>query len=320
MNVAPYRKDIVQLGKLKLISGERKGKFPYCNTLFIADSAKVIIDPGAGLHRLSEVKENTPVDLVFNSHYHFDHIAYNYLFGSAQIYLHESEKECFVNREEIAYRTGFTEVFGEEWVKGWMERTSRPDTIQSPYSPQNRYEWSLSTARVDGTYHWGQVFDFGSIKMEVIGTPGHTGGYSSFYFPELGVVYAGDVDITAFGPWYGGPDSDIDLFISSARKLARLDAQIYITSHERGVVSGRVFRQSLEPYLDVINVREEKIRQALSLPLTLQQLVGLGLMYGRKYLVDDWVRAWEELMLKKHLERMLKHGIIACEEGKWVRA
>jgi len=33
--------------RIKVVSGENGGRFPYCNALFIDDSIKTIIDPGA---------------------------------------------------------------------------------------------------------------------------------------------------------------------------------------------------------------------------------------------------------------------------------
>lgn len=54
--------------------------FRSATSFFIDDSVKVIIDPGAGLGKLTEIKSQTPIDLIINTHYHFDHIAYNYLF------------------------------------------------------------------------------------------------------------------------------------------------------------------------------------------------------------------------------------------------
>lgn len=230
-----------------------------------------------------------------------DHIAYNYIFADSEIYLNEIEGDCYRERKEIACRLGMTEVYGEDWAKGWLERISGTGSEQSPYSPQNRHEWWPSTARLDGTYRWGEKFDFGSTGMEVIGAPGHSAGFSCFYFPGQGLVYTGDIDLTGFGPFYGGADSDIDHFIDSALKIADLDADVYVTGHEAGILSRAEFCRLLESYLEVIDSRERKILATLSQPVTLGEIAGMGLIYGEKYLVDDWLRAWEELMVKKHL-------------------
>lgn len=67
-------------GRIKVISGDNGGRFPYCNTLFIDDSIQTIIDPGAGLLKLQEINQSKSIDLVLNTHVHFDHIVYNYVF------------------------------------------------------------------------------------------------------------------------------------------------------------------------------------------------------------------------------------------------
>ncbi|MFZ5648310.1 MAG: MBL fold metallo-hydrolase [Bacillota bacterium] len=307
-------------GKIKVVPGDKGGRFPFCNTLYIDDEIKVIVDPGAGPDILLEIKNRSGVDLVLNTHCHFDHIAYNYIFNDAKIYLNENEGICFQNREEIPRRIGMIEVYGEDYTREWLERISKKDSPQSPYSPQNRHEWWLSTARLDGTFRWGEVFDLGKTKMEIIGSPGHSAGFSCLYFPDWGVVYTGDIDLTGFGPFYGCTDSDIDLFIDSARKVARLDADIFITGHEVGVVTRREFLSLLEKYLEIIGEREQKILAALAVPLSLKEITGQGLIYGSpKFLVDQWVWVWEEMMVKHHLKRMLDRGVISFDEGKYVR-
>lgn len=311
--------ECIQIGKIKFIPGDKGGRFPFCNSLFIDDSVKTVIDPGAGLNKMAEIKNKASVDLVINSHYHFDHIAYNYVFNESKIYLNETESDCFQNREKIARRLGMTEVYGNKWVSGWLDKISRPDSPQSPYTPQNRYEWWLSTARLDGTYKWGDIFDFGNTKMEVIGTPGHTAGFSCFYFPDHGVIYTGDIDLTNFGPWYCGADGEIDSFIDSARKIAGLNADTYITGHEAGILSRKDFLNQIENYLKIISERDKKIISVLSSPLNLKEIAELGLIYGKKYTVDDWIRAWEELTVKKHLKKLLDKGMVIRFKGKYIR-
>jgi hypothetical protein len=41
----------------------------------------------------------------------------------------------------------------------------------------------------------------------------------------------------------------------------------------------------------------------------------MGLIYGRKFLVDDWLRAWDALAVKKHLQRLIARGAVTCRDG-----
>lgn len=309
----------VSFGKIKWIPGQNKGRFPFCNSLLIQDSVKVVIDPGAGRELMKQVNDSVDVDIVINTHFHFDHIAYNYLFSRAKIYLNELEGECYRDRRNILKRLGMTDFYGEDWAHGWLDRISQPDSVQSPYSPQNRHEWWLSTARLDGTYSWGEVMDFGATKMEIIGTPGHSAGVCCLYFPNEGVLYTGDIDLTAFGPWYFGADGDIDLFIQSAEAIAKVEADTYITGHEAGIVNRKDFQAGVRKYLEIIDKRDETILTALAEPRSLDDICSLGLIYGKKFLIDEWVRAWDALTIKRHLDHLVKRGRVKCSEGVYVK-
>lgn len=309
----------MEFGKIRVIPGQNKGRFPFCNSLLIDDNVKVIIDPGAGLDLMQQVNRDLDIDLIINTHFHFDHIAYNYVFDQSRIFINEREGECFRNRREILTRLGMTDFYGEDWTSGWLERISRPNSVQSPYSPQNRHEWWLSTARLDGTYRWDEVMDFGAVRMEVVGAPGHSAGFCCLYFPGEGVVYTGDIDLTPFGPWCFGADGDLDQFIQSAEIIANLDAHTFITGHEAGIVDRETFRRELKKFVEIIEQREKRILSAITAPCSLPELFDMGLIYGKKFLVDEWVRAWDALAVKKHLERLSARGLIVYRDGKYFR-
>src|SRR5665648_908725 len=110
-------------GNIHIIPGENGARFPCCNSLFIDDSVRVVVDPGAGIAPLSALDPSS-IDLVINTHCHFDHIAYNYLFTNARILMNELESGCFKNRREISDRLGMTRIHGEAWTDEWLSRIS----------------------------------------------------------------------------------------------------------------------------------------------------------------------------------------------------
>ena len=297
-------------GPVTIIPGENGSTFPFCTSVFIDDDTRVLIDPGAGPGPLKNLKEKHHIDIVINTHYHFDHIAYNYLFDEAKIFINEREVDCFKNRKHIGALLGLSEVYGDAWIDDWLERISDPDTKQSPYSPQNNHKWWLSSARIDGTYAWGETFDCGTVTMQMIGAPGHSEDFSCPYFPDYGLVYTADMDLTDFGPWYGGSDGDIDAFIASAREIAGLDAEIFVTGHEKGIVTKNQFAEGLTIFLEKIEERDRRILDSLTETETLDELSDMGLIYRKKFLVDDWIYMWNKIMTKKHLQRLVKHGTV----------
>ncbi len=297
-----------RFGPIRVIPGEDRCRFPHCTSLFIDDEVKVLIDPGAGLNTLTALKQETVIDVVINTHYHFDHIAYNYLFDQARIIINEQEAPCFRQRKNLGAFLGMNEVYGPDWVDGWIARIADPAAKQSPFSPQNRHEWWMSTSRVDGEYKWGDVMDFGRTRMEVIGTPGHSKGFSCMNFPDHGVMYVADIDLTSFGPWYAGSDSDIDLFISSCERIKAIDCKYFITGHEKGILERGDFFAGLDRFIEIIDKRDRKILAVLTRPLSLQEIVDHGLIYNSKYHVDAWIYMWEFIMIKKHVRRMIDKG------------
>jgi len=310
----------MRYGKIMVVWGENESRFPFNSTILIIDEVCTIVDPGVGKDILLNLKSKYNIKQVLNTHYHFDHIAYNYLLPDARLLINEIDSECFLDKRELARRLGMVDCFGEAWTDGWLKRIMNPNTAQSPHSPQNRHEWWLSTARLDGTYRWNDTLDFGTTKMKVVGSPGHTGGFSCFYFPEEGLVYTGDIDLTSFGPWYAGRDGNIEDFIRSAWNICALDADVFITGHGLGPLTKTEFKSKLEAYLDIIECRDQKILSKLSKPLTLKELSELGIFYGRRFLVDDWIRAWEEMSIRKHLERLLdQKKIVDTPGGGYVR-
>ncbi len=308
-----------EFGPITLLEGQHNSHFPWCRTLFINDREKVIVDPGADAALLQKINESNSISRVFNTHYHFDHIRGNALFPQAQVWMNEIEADCFRDRLNIPRRVGIQEVYGDKGVQEWLNYIQQKNPPQTPYSPSRNPLWFSASTRLDGTYKDGEVFTFGQVEMEIINSPGHSEGHSCLLFPRQRVVYTTDIDLTAWGPYYGGSDSDIDLFITSARALCFLDVDFYITGHEAGVVAKPEFLRRIEEYLAIIDQRDAKILRALQEPLAIDDLTRLGFIYGGpQYVADDpWVFAWEKMSLVQHLGRLLKCGDIGFLKGRF---
>ncbi len=308
-----------EFGPIKLLEGQRQSRFPSCRSLFIDDNEKVIIDPGAEEETLKHVNETCTISRVFDTHYHFDHIRGNALFPRAQIWLNEVEADCFQDRRNIPRRVGIQEIFGDKGVQEWLDYIQQENPPQTPYSPSRNPLWFSASGRLDGTYKDGKVFTFGQVEMEIINSPGHSEGHCCLLFPRQRVAYTTDIDLTAWGPYYGDSDSDIDLFLTSARALCFLDVDFFITGHEAGVMSKPEFLRRIEEYLAIIDQRDSKILLALQEPLAIDDLTQLGIIYGGPQFVagDPWVFAWEKMSLMQHLGRLLKRGSIGFLEGRF---
>jgi glyoxylase-like metal-dependent hydrolase (beta-lactamase superfamily II) len=170
-------------------------------------------------------------------------------------------------------------------------------------------------ARLDGTYRWGDTFDFGKTKMVVVPAPGHTPGFSVLYFPQDGVVYCSDIDLTSYGPWCQNSDQ----FITSAYQTAKLDADFFITGHEKGVVTREEFVNGLDKYLAVICQRDRRLFASLTEPASFAEIVSRGLFYGSRIREDEFLYCWEWTMDQEHLHRLIDQGRVEFKDGKYYR-
>jgi len=290
---------------IKVIRGENNSRFPCCTSLLVDGGDLVaVIDPGAGVKALQAACEKKHVDLVVNTHYHFDHINCNHLFSETKLLLNPLEAACFSDLANVGKLLGIREYYGDNGVTAWIDNVKNPQTKQTPFSPSCRHEWWLSTRTNAGEYAYDQDWFIGKVKVIMVHTPGHTQGLCCPYFPDEGVVYTGDIDLTSFGPWYAGTDGDIDSFIQSARLIASLNADHFITGHQEGVFSRSEFQKRLDRFINIIEERQQRLIKLLESGVTPEDVPSHGLIYPPKYHVDPWVKMWEGITVRKHYERL----------------
>ncbi|MBT9171678.1 MAG: Hydroxyacylglutathione hydrolase [Syntrophomonadaceae bacterium] len=298
-----------KIDNLQMIWGDKSGRFPFSNSIYIADKVKTVIDTGAGHDNLEQLSKE--VGLVINSHYHLDHIRYNHLFLKAEVIVHQRDIQALASLTGFAKKYGAELVLGSDWVENWereivSQRNSHPEQ-GFVYEP----DFYKSIGKVDGIYSNEEQFSFGYTKMEVIHAPGHSEGHCCFFFPKQGLCFATDYNIGSdFGPWYGGDDSDIDELLSSVQKLVDLDAKYYVNSHDQKIFTKEEFHKGVRGFLDWIDAREEKITNLLDKGYSFTDLCNEGIFYKKKYLVLDWVLIWEVTMLIKHLQRLKKSELM----------
>jgi glyoxylase-like metal-dependent hydrolase (beta-lactamase superfamily II) len=163
----------------------------------------------------------------------------------------------------------------------------------------------------------GDLLELGETQIQVIHTPGHTPGHLSFYFPVEKVLFLGDLDLVKAGPYYGDKASDIDDTIRSLKRLAGIDAEVYLCSHgKEGIYPGdpvHIYR-----YLSVIEQRDDRLLEFLaSGPKGLKEITDQGIIYGGRTMAEG---AWdlehsEKIMMLKHLQRLENRKMVKEEDG-----
>jgi len=289
----------VRFGKIVFIPGPGEGRYPFCNSLLIDDKVRAVIDPGSDEGWLRRLQEKGPVRAVIQSHYHEDHGSFGYLFPTAELCVHKSEASCYRDIDKVL------EFYG-------LRGTEYEDVWRNILLQRFNYRARKPTCE----FQDGDLMQFGETTLRVIHTPGHSIGHSCFYFPDEGVLYLGDLDMTKFGPWYGDRVSDIDSTIESVRKLMTVPARFFVSAHETGVIEGDL-RELAEEYIAVIEEREKKLLAFLDRPRTLDEIVGQWIVYKRPREPRHFFEFGERALMKKHIERLEKRGLLRQQRMRY---
>jgi glyoxylase-like metal-dependent hydrolase (beta-lactamase superfamily II) len=164
----------------------------------------------------------------------------------------------------------------------------------------------------------GDVVDLGGRTLTVLHLPGHTAGHCGFLVEPDGFLFIGDIDLTAFGPYYGDLSSSLEDFEASIGRLREVDARWFGTSHQAGVVEGRdAFLTALDRFTAVIRRRDETLLQLLRQPRTLADVVAHRLVY-RPHVQLPFADAVERRTALVHLERLGRRGLVVPTESGYV--
>jgi glyoxylase-like metal-dependent hydrolase (beta-lactamase superfamily II) len=287
--------------QLWLIPGRRGGHYPHCNSLFIDAGARAMIDPGSDRKELRALAAEG-VGTVLLSHFHSDHLRDLREFPQAAAYVHSSEREAVEHAEAMKRCVYFPEEVQDEI---WMRRKDRE---------VGGWGWPVA-----GTFTHGSEFRFGQVTLEVLHTPGHTGGHCCFWFPHEKILYAADIDLTPFGPWYGNASSDLAAFRGSIESLTSLAPEITVTGHERGVIRGEI-REELRGFGRIIEDRHHRILEFLASARSQAEVVRQGFIYGSFFSEDNSLAGPEMRMIRHHLELAVREGQVIRPDGLFVRA
>jgi hydroxyacylglutathione hydrolase len=281
-------------GPIRFIPGTNSGRYPHCHSLYIEADQKVLVDPASDRERLIELRDGPGVDAVWLSHWHEDHFKDLDLFDGIELRISEADAPPLASLDAL---------FDAYGMDGDERRSWEPLIVQSFHFKPRK-----PTRVMNGQ----QMIDLGGVTVEVIPAPGHTPGHCALLFPEQELLFLGDYDLSSFGPWYGDRDSDIDATIASINRLQKIPAKVWITAHERGVFENEP-GELWDRYLRVIEVREQKLLDHLKKPRTISDIVDARIIYGRKREPASFYDFGERALMRKHLERLMRQGIVVTD-------
>jgi glyoxylase-like metal-dependent hydrolase (beta-lactamase superfamily II) len=199
--------------------------FTKSNSILIEDDIRILIDSGPG----KIINDITPesVDILINSHCHLDHVWDNDRFINSKILMHPLERENLKDHAKIGAIDSWSDLMDGDPA----------DFIDVLISVKDSFldEW-----RVDGTVGEGEVISAGKTEFNVMHTPGHTSGHLSFFFPEAGLLFCGDICLTKVGPWYGDASTPVDDFIRSIDRIIDMKPERVVSGHNRRIHNEKI--------------------------------------------------------------------------------
>jgi cyclase len=194
-----------------------------CNPGFIVTSdGVVVIDtpqlPASAVRMRRQAEKYGPIKYLINTEHHVDHIFGNFFFnGAGTVIAHQRVLDQFM----VVY----PEINPFEYAKEAVP-TDDPDD-EALFPDQETYFANMNEPTV--TFEGDVKLRLGDTTFELICTPGHTDGQIAVFIPERKVIFTGDTIFKGVQTWHYA--SNIEQWISSLRKLRKLDAKVVVPGH-----------------------------------------------------------------------------------------
>ena len=288
-------------GPIRFIPGPNRGKYPHCHSVYV-EGAGILIDPAGDRERLKRLRAEEGVKAIWLSHWHEDHFMHLDLFDDLPLAMHPADAPMVADME------AFLDGYGIE----------DPDT-RTQWRTVLTEAFHFRPRHADRFLEGGEIIDLGAVQVEVLHTPGHTPGHLAFRFVEPEILFLGDYDLTAFGPWYGDRDSSIAETVAAVRRLRGIPARIWLTGHETGVFEAAP-PDIWDAYLAVIDQRRQALRDLLAAPCSMDDIVNAWIVYRKPREPLDFYTHAERALMGKHLEELLDSGQVVRVGSRFRRA
>ena len=282
-------------GEIECVHSSPSDGWLVCSGIIINSHPQVIIDICLGDKSTRELLNEIDPRIAIITHFHMDHSAMLSTISES------TRANIFIPQGEDKYLTG---------VRNYVEQGIPNDVQLQKVCEQILIESGYREIKNYNLYSKLADFDLPDTnRMQVIRTPGHTPGHTSFYFPEEKLLFPGDIGLDIFGPWYAFQHCNLLEYIDSLLRLMTLDIEIIVTSHG-GVISKHA-DSALRDCLKTIYDRENNIREDLEKGYSRDEIVRKGVLYGDKDSLEEPTRSIRyngDEMAFDHHRRLLEDG------------
>jgi glyoxylase-like metal-dependent hydrolase (beta-lactamase superfamily II) len=178
--------------------------------LIVGKKRALLFDTGMGISDIKKVTAEltTLPIIVLNSHTHNDHVGGNWQFDA--IYAMDTD---FTRQNARGSREAAQAEIAPDQICGVLPKGFDAKTYATR-------PWKITAYT-----HDGDRFDLGGRTIEIIATPGHTPDSISLIDRANGLLFTGDTYYPA-PIWLFRPETDLDAYATSIRRLAALAPQI----------------------------------------------------------------------------------------------
>jgi glyoxylase-like metal-dependent hydrolase (beta-lactamase superfamily II) len=283
---------------LYFIFGENKGRFPSSHGALLVGEETILLDAGIGADRIEQIDKRWRIDTLIISHSHPDHIRYAHELADRRLLLPEQTPESVEDLQSLGERFTGNNDDGSHWA--WL--VGEVFGVKPLRAPDARY-------RND------DLFETGGFRLRAIHCPGHLSDHYCFFEEKTATLFSIDIDLTPFGPWYGNPESEIEDFKESVRKIRDIDYKRVCSSHRTPIEGDAT--DHFNRFLEKFQEQAQMVADLCKDPRSLDQLGKISPFYNDK-LPDKRVQyIFEKRMSLKNLEYLRRQGRIIKEGDRF---
>ncbi len=281
--------------KIFYLEPDSMANYKACAGLLIKAELKIAIDTNLGPGHTARFLDKERPDMAFVTHFHLDHSTWAHQAAAKGAVVCVPETEHWILKD----------------LSGLMEATSGSGSIAKLWRRFVTETQGFQPLDAANTYGPGILSELSRVKIQVLPTAGHSPGHSSFWFPESGILFCGDLGLDRFGPWYGWYNCDLAALVESICRLRAMDVRILVTSHGGMITNNH--KEAWNLVLKKIQERERRIISGLEKGLSRQRLIKEGIFFCHKDKVAEPLKTffyfWDTVMLDHHLQLIENGGL-----------